>query len=168
MDVNFAAGRNARHQPSPYPFQNVSQSKPYDRMYKVILCSLDADEVQSTKHVFRNVSIPFDQIKGNCRIFVSSFHFEDNSNTYNYPFDIEIDEIAQPLSYDSRTKSQSKTLLTSRSYSVGNGNPDYGVSVQDLSMFSQRTLTVNVVCHYQSVVTLPNDWILTLGIIQTE
>jgi hypothetical protein len=165
MDVNFAAGRSAPHHPSPYPFPNVSQSKPYERMYKIILSSLDADEVRSTKHVFRNVSIPFDQIKGNCRIFVSSFHFQDNSTTYNYPYDITI---AQPLSYDSRTKSQSKTLLTARSYSVGNGDPNFGISFQDLSMFSQRTLTVDVACHYSSVVSLPGDWVLTLGIIQTE
>jgi hypothetical protein len=41
MNVNFAAGRSPPHQPSPYPFQNVSQSKHYERMYMIVLNSAD-------------------------------------------------------------------------------------------------------------------------------
>jgi hypothetical protein len=174
MDVNFAASRSAPHQPSPYPFQNVSQSKPYDRMYKLVLRSKDATLGGHTGFTFRNVSVPFDTIKGNCRLFVSNFFFV-GAVSPTYPYNINLEELAQPLSFDSSTGTATKTILTAGGANYENGNPHYGVSLQDLSIFVQRTLTISFKSMYttdDSDILVDNSkvppWQLTLGIIQTE
>jgi hypothetical protein len=176
MDVNFAAGRSAPHQPSPYPFQNVSQSKPFDRMYKIVLHSEDASYDNHTTFTFRNVLIPFETIKGNCRVFVSSFHFI-STHEPSYPYYINIEELSQPLSLDSQTGTTTKTILTSYANIYENGNPLYGISVQDLSLFVQRTLTVTFKSANNSddidlitgnANTTMQPWTMTLEIIQTE
>lgn len=177
MDVNFAAGRSAPHQPSPYPFQNVSQSKPYDRMYKLVLHSEDAEYDNKTTFTFRNVSIPFDTIKGNCRLFVSSF-FTIASEFPTFPYFINIEELSQPLSFDSSTGTSTKTILTTVGNQYESTNPLYGVSLQDLSLFVQRTLTVTLKSSAKNndhdlMETVNNvdtcyPWTMTLGIIQTE
>jgi hypothetical protein len=153
----------------------VSQSKPYERMYKIILHSADATYDDKTTYVFRDVNIPFDEIKGNCRIFVSSFHFIDQTDTPLNPYYINLEELSQPLTYDSRTKNQSKTLITLAGLQFEVPTPDFSASIQDLSLFRQRTLTIT----FKSAGNSDNSdlktakgkcipWTMTLGIIQTE
>jgi hypothetical protein len=144
-------------------------------MYKLVLRSTDATSDGHTGFTFRNVSIPFDTIKENCRLFVSNFFFV-GANSPTYPYNINLEELAQPLSFDSSTGSTTKTILTAGGAFLENGNPDYGVSLQDLSLFVQRTLTIS----FESMYTTNNSdilvgadntvppWQLTLMIIQTE
>jgi hypothetical protein len=182
MDVNFAAGRSAPHQPSPYPFQNVSQSKPYDRMFKIVLHSEDASYDNHTSFTFRNVSIPFDTIRGNCRLFVSSF-FTIADAFPSFPYYINIEELSQLLSFDSQTGTSTKTILTTIGNQHESSSPLYGVSLQDLSLFVQRTLTVtfksanngddvDLVAYKGPTGDAEHapmyPWTMTLGIIQTE
>jgi hypothetical protein len=128
MDVNFAADRSAPYQPSPYPFQNVSQSKSYDQMDKLVLHSANSD-VSKTTCTFKNVRVPFNEIRGNCRNFVSSFHWIRDTNPLK-PYHIDIEEISQPLSYDSATGTQTKTILT------GDG-PTYSMGIPTVKFLSK-------------------------------
>jgi hypothetical protein len=172
MDVNFAAGRFAPHQPSPYPFHNVSQSKAYDRMYKRVLRSKDATSDGQSGFTFRNVSVPFYTIKGNCRLFVLNFFFV-GAVSPTYPYNTNLEELAQPLSFDSSTKTATKTILTAGGAHYENDNPHYGVLLQDLSLFVQGTLTISFKSMYTTddidiLVGADNTvppWQLTLGII---
>jgi hypothetical protein len=135
MDVNFAAGRSAPHQPSPYPFFNVSQSKPYEKLYKLVLRSQDATCDGKTTYTFGNVSVPFEQIKGNCRLFLWNFVFSGTDNP-SVAYNIKLEELTQQLSYDSRTGSTPKTLGTSYGFYFEATTADYGISLQDLSLFT--------------------------------
>jgi hypothetical protein len=75
-------------------------------------------------------------------MFVSSLFFV-SSSAPTYPYKVNLEELAQPLSFDSSTGTTTKTILTAGGFYFENGNPQYGVSLQDLSLFTQRTLTIS-------------------------
>jgi hypothetical protein len=106
----------------------VSQSKPHERMYKIVLHSKDASYDNHTTFTFRNVSIPFETIKGSCRIFVSSFHTIALTEP-SYPFYINLEELSQPLSFDNASGTQSKTLFTMSGSQIESVNPGFGASI---------------------------------------
>jgi hypothetical protein len=140
-----------------------------------VLHSDDARKNLQNQWTFNNVSIPFEKIKGNCRLFVSNFHFAGSIIPAG-AFNINLEELPQQLSYDSRTGTTTKTIYSGSQF-LENGNSDYGVSFQDSSLFVQRTLTFT----FESLNRIDNTdlyvlnddsqmpkWQLTLGVIQTE
>jgi hypothetical protein len=140
-------------------------------MYKVILKSADADETKYSAtyatRVFRNVNIPFDTIKGNARIFVDFFAFNTEEAPQSYPFSVDIDEIAQPLSFDTTYHSTTKSIKILDTSTFHNHNSDYGISMQDLNLFRTRTLSVSIKSFGSDDLSAV-PWILTLGIVQLE
>jgi hypothetical protein len=145
-----------------------------------VLCSQDATYDGKTTYTFRNVSVPFEEIKGNCRLFLWNFVFSGTDNP-SVAYNINLEKLTQQLSYDSRTWSTAKTLGTSYGFYIEATTADYGISLQDLSLFTQRTMTISFETIQKSDNTellvgkaadgttpaMP-PWQLTLGIIQTE
>jgi hypothetical protein len=107
-----------------------------------VLCSEDATYDGKTTYTFRNVSVPFEQTRGNCRLFLWNFVFSGTNNPLG-AYNVNLEELTQQLSYDSRTGSTAKTLGTSYGFYFEATTADYGISLQDLSSFTQRTITIS-------------------------
>ena len=127
-----------------------------------------------------NKAIP---IKGDRAVmYVESFFLEQDSTNTSFPdanfdeyfYHVRINELTQPLSYESESGGMSSIVLTNVGHSFRNQNGVGTIQLVDANLFQQRQLTVQLETGllYQgsplSMALMTQEWCLTLVILEEE
>lgn len=171
---------NVENHPKRYT-PNVQRS-PYVKTHTLVL---DSNFRRSGTPLYNavfdiNKAIP---IKGDRAVmYVESFFLGEDSGNSSFPdtnfdnffYHVRINELTQPLSYESESRGMSSIVLTNMGHTFRNQNGVGTVQLVDANLFQQRQLTVQL--EYGQIVNGANipltlmtqEWCMTLVILEEE